>query len=154
MAAPTSTIVGRAHHDDNESDYGSDFSAGELGEIDQLLVQANSQIASPPLAILDVRDVPSASEAHRAIVPRSSLQRLRNVDADTDAGRGKEVVQPDKAVDDLGLSATITDVPSISVQHEYGYGYDYDDAALDAWVVAQDPGTAPYFEGRKPLTDS
>lgn len=150
MARRASALIGTARYDDNdnESDYGSDFSEGELAAIDRLLVQANSQVASPPLAILDVEDTSSAFNAHSAIVPRSSLHRPRNNDAHRATDGGKEVVQVREAADPvLDLSATITDVPSISMQWGYEYGDEYDDNALDAWPVTQDLGIRPRLQG-------
>ncbi|KAI4145928.1 MAG: hypothetical protein LQ340_006119, partial [Diploschistes diacapsis] len=58
-------------------DFDDDFSPDELVAIDRLLVQANSEIASPALAIADVDDYEGQhpQSSSRDVLPRSFVQR-------------------------------------------------------------------------------
>ena len=121
--------------DDDSILFDADFDAEELSIIDHLLVQANSQIASPALAIADPDDYEGRHPSSSAVVSRP----LGGAGRPRDAGggvqrRGTTRMWKGKKKEREPASAQL---PGIEVQ--------YDEAELEQWIVKEGVGKAYTF---------
>ena len=124
-------------NNDDESDYGSDFSPEDILLLERLLIQANSEFA-PPLAIVDADD--EQGHGHFAYIPRPNPTYNQDAANEKEVSSQHDYIPAEQSIKKL-VSATLSSPPLLEPTSLFGNEFpadEFDDDKLDSWEVWKD----------------
>ena len=124
-------------NNDEDSDYGSDFSPEDLLLLERLLIQANSEF-TPPLAIVDADD--EEGHGHFAYIPRPNPAYSQDDDNEKEVASQHNYIPAEQNIKKL-VGATLSGPPLLEPTSLLGNEFsanEFDDDTLDSWEVWKD----------------